>query len=91
MKKLFLPAFGLFFLAFPIVAKKSKQLVFEEQLIEGKLKKPQVVLISSQSRPRFTPMAINTESPEKDLLLNTDRRIFENYQYQKPSRVRYKF
>ena len=63
---------------------KDGSSISEEQLIEGKLKKPQVVLISSQARPRFTPMAINTESPEKDLLLNTDRRIFENYQYQKP-------
>jgi hypothetical protein len=40
--------------------KKIQQLVFSEQHIEGKIRRPQVVLIKAEQRPTFTPMAIQS-------------------------------
>ena len=33
-----------------------KQMVFEEQKIEGKIRRPQLVLIKADQRPEFNPM-----------------------------------
>lgn len=37
----------------------GKEIVFDETVIEGKVKRPQVVLIAADQRPVFQPMAIN--------------------------------
>jgi hypothetical protein len=35
-----------------------RQLVFSEQFIKGKVRRPQLVLIKAEQRPAFTPMAM---------------------------------
>jgi hypothetical protein len=63
-------------------SKTKAAFTLEEFTIEGKLKKPQMVLISADERPRFQPMAINTYTSKEDLLSTVDRRIFEYELYQ---------
>jgi len=58
-------------------------LTLDEFTIEGKLQKPQIVLISAEERPRFQPMAINKFSRQEDFLANIDKNIFEYEAYQK--------
>jgi len=49
------------------VAPKSnvKQIVFEEQKIEGKIRRPQLVLIKADQRPEFTPMIMQAVGKTK--------------------------
>lgn len=56
---------------------KGRQLVFKETVIEGKIKRPQVVLISADQRPEFKPMAINSFDDTTSLIDKVNRKIFE--------------
>lgn len=40
--------------------KNVKKLVFEERRIEGKIRRPQLVLIKAEQRPEFDPMIIQS-------------------------------
>jgi hypothetical protein len=64
-------------------AKSKAAFTLEEFNIEGKLKKPQMVLISADERPRFQPMAINKYNSKNDLMSTIDQSIFEYEIYQK--------
>lgn len=63
----------------------GKEIVFEETVIEGKLKRPQVVLIAADQRPVFQPMAINNF---RDTLATwadrVDPEIFEQNRFETP-------
>jgi hypothetical protein len=53
--------------------KKSKpgtirQLVFSEQLIKGKVRRPQLVLIKAEQRPSFPPMALQAIGGQTDVV-----------------------
>jgi hypothetical protein len=50
-------------------AKKSnvKQIVFEEQKIEGKIRRPQLVLIKADQRPDFAPMIMQAAGKSKSI------------------------
>ncbi|HMA64888.1 MAG TPA: hypothetical protein VKO63_06815, partial [Chitinispirillaceae bacterium] len=37
-----------------------KKMVFEEQRIEGKIRRPQLVLIKAEQRPEFKPMVMQS-------------------------------
>lgn len=37
-----------------------KKLVFEEKMIEGKIRRPQLVLIKAETRPEFEPMVMKS-------------------------------
>jgi|GEM_PF-1891800 len=41
-------------------AKGQRTLVFEEQQIEGKIRRPQLVLIKAEQRPIFAPMVMRS-------------------------------
>ena len=54
-----------------------KQLVFEEQKIEGKIRRPQLVLIRADQRPDLGPMVMQSMGKSKNLAANIDRAIIE--------------
>jgi hypothetical protein len=62
----------------------GKTLVLEASKIEGKIKKPQVALISIEKRPVFKPIALTNLDTRKDITKNIDKGVFENRIYQKP-------
>jgi hypothetical protein len=37
-----------------------KQIIFEEKKIEGKIRRPQLVLIKADQRPEFSPMVLQS-------------------------------
>ncbi|MBN1983952.1 MAG: hypothetical protein JW795_20655 [Chitinivibrionales bacterium] len=55
-------ASGVFFLIFGQDASRQQvqRFVFEERTIEGKIRKPQLVLISVEQRPDFKPMVMQS-------------------------------
>jgi hypothetical protein len=63
---------------------RGKTLVLEASKIEGKIKKPQVALISIEKRPAFKPIALSNLDTQKDITKNIDKSVFENRVYQKP-------
>jgi len=62
----------------------GKEIIFDETVIEGKVKRPQVVLIAADQRPVFQPMAINnfrdTLSTWAD---RVDPEVFEQNQFER--------
>jgi hypothetical protein len=66
---------------------KSKTLVLEASKIEGKIKKPQVALISLERRPLFTPIALANLDSCKDITKNIDRGVFEYKMFLRPFEV----
>lgn len=44
-----------------------KQIVFEEQKIEGKIRRPQLVLIKADQRPDFAPMIMQAAGKSKSV------------------------
>jgi hypothetical protein len=65
----------------PPAAKSGKQIVFEEQRIEGKLRRPQLVLIKADMRPEFPPMIIQGFSKGANILDFIDESIIEDSPY----------
>lgn len=48
--------------------KKIKTIVFEEMQIEGKIRRPQLILIKAEQRPKFSSMVM--QSLDSDLNVN---------------------
>jgi hypothetical protein len=46
--------------AFLLSAEDTKKIVFTEQQIEGKIRRPQLVLIKAEQRPEFPPMVLKS-------------------------------
>ncbi len=44
--------------------KKVQRIVFEEFQIKGKIRRPQLVLIKAEQRPKFTPMVMKSMDSE---------------------------
>jgi len=55
------------FLAAPLSAQKVRQMVFEDRAIEGKIRKPQLVLIKAEQRPVFGPIVMKAHDRELNL------------------------
>jgi hypothetical protein len=45
-----------------------KKIVFEEQRIEGKIRRPQLVLIKADQRPDFTPMVLQSMGTGQNII-----------------------
>jgi hypothetical protein len=58
-------------------ASKGKTLVLETSKIEGKLKRPQAALLAIEKRPVFKPIALSTNTFQKDILKSIDTSVFE--------------
>ncbi|MBL8027749.1 MAG: hypothetical protein JNL74_15105 [Fibrobacteres bacterium] len=65
----------------------GKSLVLETLTIEGKIKKPQVALISIEKRPVIKPMALASLESRRDIAKNVKGDVFEYRYYDKPFNV----
>lgn len=58
-----------------------KQLFFEERKIEGKIRRPQLVLIKAEQRPEFEPMVIQSLGRTADIVSSVEKGILEKSPY----------
>ena len=61
--------------------KDVKQLIFEERRIEGKIRRPQLVLIKAEQRPEFDPMVIQGLGKTGNITGAVDKSILERSPY----------
>lgn len=70
---------------FSLSAEKSsadlKQLFFEERKIEGKIRRPQLVLIKAEQRPEFDPMVIQSLGRTADIVGSVEKKILDQSPY----------
>ncbi len=64
--------------------KSIKQMVFEEQRIEGKIRRPQLVLIKAEQRPEFKPMVMQSFSRNNNITGSINEDIIEKSPYDGP-------
>ncbi len=62
----------------------NRSIVLETFTIEGKIKKPQVALISVDKRPQIRPMALASLESRKDITKNINGEMFEYKYYDSP-------
>jgi hypothetical protein len=60
----------------------TMQMVFEEQKIEGKIRRPQLVLIKADQRPDFTPMVMQSMGKTKNIASLADQSLIDDLPYQ---------
>lgn len=65
-------------------AKPVKQLVFEESMIEGKIRRPQLVLIKAETRPQFEPMVMKSVDKGMNVEEYTSGESVEGSEYKGP-------
>ena len=58
-------------------SKDVTKLVFEERRIEGKIRRPQLVLIKAEQRPEFDPMVLQSLDRTGDIVDAVDNKILE--------------
>jgi hypothetical protein len=63
--------------------KKIKTIVFKEQTIEGKIRRPQLVLIKAEQRPDFTPMVIQSMGKNMEIVEWVSQDVIEQSPYSK--------
>ncbi|MBD3322618.1 MAG: hypothetical protein GF350_16070 [Chitinivibrionales bacterium] len=75
---------GIFIALFSLAVwakKEIKQLIFEEQRIEGKIRRPQLVLIKADQRPGFGPMVIQSVGKNANVADFIDESVIEHSPY----------
>jgi hypothetical protein len=63
-----------------------KRLILEEQKIEGKIRRPQLVLIKADQRPEFEPMVMQSLGKKADIVKNVDPAVIDASPYAGPFR-----
>jgi hypothetical protein len=63
---------------------KKQKMVFEEQKIEGKIRRPQLVLIKAEQRPSFAPMVMQSLAGNTNIVEFVDNGAIENDPYSAP-------
>jgi|GEM_PF-1585297 len=58
--------------------KDLRQIIFEEQKIEGKIRRPQLVLIKADQRPAFSPMVLQSFGKNENIAEFVDQSAIEN-------------
>lgn len=58
-----------------------KQMIFEEQKIEGKIRHPQLVLIKADQRPDFSPMVLQSLGKSGNIAGQVRDEVIENSPY----------
>lgn len=88
-----LPRFALFvavtvclFHPLPAFAVDVKRIILEEQKIEGKIRRPQLVLIKADQRPSFEPMVMQSFGKKADILKNVNSSLVQSTPYDGPFR-----
>ena len=64
--------------------KDFKQMIFEEQRIEGKIRRPQLVLIKAEQRPEFKPMVIQSSGALDNIINSVNDTLVERSPYKGP-------
>ena len=67
--------------AFSAGKKDVTQMIFEERRIEGKIRRPQLVLIKAEQRPEFDPMVLQVLGKTGNIAGAVDKRILEASPY----------
>jgi hypothetical protein len=73
-------------LAGPGAKRSSNTIVFEEDRIEGKIRRPQLVLIKAEQRPSFQPMVFQSVGKEMNIVEFVSESVVEDSPYQGPFR-----
>jgi hypothetical protein len=61
-----------------------QQIIFEEQKIEGKIRRPQMVLIKADQRPAFSPMVMPSLGRNDNFVEFIDQSIIDKMPNQEP-------
>lgn len=69
-------------------AKPVKQLVFEERMIEGKIRRPQLVLIKADTRPQFESMVMKSVEKGMNVEEYTSGESVEGSEYNGPFEIK---
>ncbi len=67
--------------AFSAEQKDVTKMIFEERRIEGKIRRPQLVLIKAEQRPEFDPMVLQVLGRTGNIAGAVDKRILETSPY----------
>jgi hypothetical protein len=59
----------------------GRKIVFEEQKIEGKIRRPQLVLIKADQRPEFKPMVLQSLEGNTNIAEFVDQSIIDSSPY----------
>jgi hypothetical protein len=59
----------------------SSKFVLEDVRIEGKIRRPQLVLIKADQRPAFEPMSMQSFGKNADIVGSVDQTVIENSPY----------
>jgi hypothetical protein len=62
-------------------SKDIERIVFEEQRIEGKIRRPQLVLIRAEERPHFTPMVMQALADTSNIVDFVSESVIEASPY----------
>jgi len=65
-------------------ARDVKKLILDEQKIEGKIRRPQMVLITAEQRPDFSPMVLQSLGKNANLIRSVNQSVIEQSPYDKP-------
>lgn len=74
-------------LCFAAESADVKKMVFDAQKIEGKIRRPQLVLIKADQRPEFTPMAIQSFGKNRSIVEFVDKSVIEKFPYAAPFKI----
>ena len=69
------------FSAFTAENNDVTKMIFEERRIEGKIRRPQLVLIKAEQRPEFDPMILQSLGKTGDIAGAVDKSILETSPY----------
>ena len=61
-----------------------KQIIFEDQRIEGKIRRPQLVLIKAEQRPEFSPMILQSFGAINNIANSVNDSLIEQSPYNGP-------
>lgn len=79
----------LFLMVMPVYAASGvAQIVFEERAIEGKIRKPQLVLIKAEQRPTFGQIVMKSVDREMNLDEYSEGNTVEKTPYEEPFQIR---
>lgn len=65
-------------------SKTVQKMVFEEKRIEGKIRRPQLVLIQADQRPNFEPMILQSIGSSASIVQSVDRSIVDSIPNKQP-------
>lgn len=64
-----------------IYADDIERIIFDEVQIEGKIRRPQLVLIKAEQRPNFTPMVMQSLDSEVNVSVYSSGEVVEKSPY----------